>query len=682
MAEKSRTVGGQNVPLDQIQDFNDEFVDDDFTSIYNDEIMPIRNYIDPVEERRCNNLMIVIISMMAFVCVILAEGRGHYLEGTKRAWNAQRDRLQNPPSPSPDPIYHGNLRPYGSDWDIPGEYQSGPSAGESQESQETANSGIAELAYNESDSVHENNLDSYGHDIEGEQNEDHQSTIVFANNDEERLKLDPSSKDINDVNLKPNETESEATDSTNNETMVFEQGSDIDFLEDGGEKVQTNSSLADSQSHEYILEEEDAKPDDVSKSEEILLNEGQSEESYDNTSVTKTVNAGNFADEKSENQETTEHENDLDEVGGEGYYGSTEFFNNQASNDSKENDIESPPSLEDNSVPSVEGGEKSGDEVSENQKIADDFLNDRNKETKSDPGNESDQFKDEKESPFYPTKNSTDNTQNEIESPPSLIDSLSNVEGGGESSGEVSENQKLADAFLSDRNKEPKNDAGNQSGQSEYPEFVVHKEDDPLYPSKNSPLNPYRPKDTETKEPEVQEETKAPSKASTDHQENQNQNKDQGDFLELDDPKKEVHPNFDDDFTKQHFKSKNDHGHSTDSQYNSKVQGASEIGKDSSIKESEPGESSPSDSVDGERGFLNDDDENPPEKDQEITAPSDSVEDKQGFLNDDEQEPPEKVQEMNFDEGVKSVDLDPSLKHKFSGIERDFVPGQDIPFFW
>ena len=206
MAEKSRTVGGQNVPLDQIQDFNDEFVDDDFTSIYNGEIMPIRNYIDPVEERRCNNLMIVIISMMAFVCIILAEGRGHYLEGTKRAWNAQRDRLQNPPSPSPDPIYHGNLRPYGSDWDIPGEYQSGSSAGESQESQETANSGIAELAYNESDSVHENNLDSYGHDIEGEQNEDHQSTIVFANDDEERLKLDPSSKDINDVNLKPNET--------------------------------------------------------------------------------------------------------------------------------------------------------------------------------------------------------------------------------------------------------------------------------------------------------------------------------------------------------------------------------------------------------------------------------------------------------------------------------------------
>jgi len=52
--------------LEQIQNFNDEYADDAYDSIFIDEVVPLRG-AEAVEEKRCNNRMIMTVFILAII---------------------------------------------------------------------------------------------------------------------------------------------------------------------------------------------------------------------------------------------------------------------------------------------------------------------------------------------------------------------------------------------------------------------------------------------------------------------------------------------------------------------------------------------------------------------------------------------------------------------------------------
>jgi hypothetical protein len=526
----SRVIQSQNVPLEQIQNFNNEYADD----IFNDDITPLRDYTDPVEERRCNKIMIITICLMTSLCIFVAEGSSHYLEGGKRAWNAERDRHRYPEDRS-DSMYHSNLRPYGSDWDIGDEIISsdyGSKVDESKGSKATeANSEISrdggdedKAQYDASDSIYNINLKPYEQNGENEtiSSEDNHEDADEDEVEESEAEYDASDS-IYNINLKPYEQngDNETISSEDNHEDADEDEVEESEGQDQGGIEQENSSVSDTQSKEYIIEE-DGQPDEGENEEpkEEDKYEDESENSLDEESnkdgeeagdETKSLDTGSDnedqfgpTDVSEENEDTAIDESSReseqpednikdqdiadDDVEVEGEGEGEDQVTPEGEDKSVEEAVNDQDVADDQGTPTEEGEENSNEEGADSQKLADGDIEGVG-EDQGTPNEEGDD-KNVEEATYY-----QDAAGGDVEDEGEPI----NEEGEHNSMEEDAGNEKAADSFFDLRNEEKDHKIdGDKSNGTEYPEFVVQEKEDPLYPGKNSPLNPYRPKDTTT----------------------------------------------------------------------------------------------------------------------------------------------------------------------------------------
>ena len=528
----SRVIQSQNVPLEQIQNFNNEYADD----IFNDDITPLRDYTDPVEERRCNKIMIITICLMTSLCIFVAEGSSHYLEGGKRAWNAERDRHRYPEDRS-DSMYHSNLRPYGSDWDIGDEIISsdyGSKVDESKGSKATeANSEISrdggdedKAQYDASDSIYNINLKPYEQNGENEtiSSEDNHEDADEDEVEESEAEYDASDS-IYNINLKPYEQngDNETISSEDNHEDADEDEVEESEGQDQGGIEQENSSVSDTQSKEYIIEE-DGQPDEGEHEEpkEEDKYEDESENSLDEESnkdgeeagdETKSLDTGSDnedqfgpTDVSEENEDTAIDESSREseqpednikdqdiadddvEVEGEGEGEGEDQVTPEGEDKSVEEAVNDQGVADDQGTPTEEGEENINEEGADSQKLADGDIEGVG-EDQGTPNEEGDDNSVE-EATYY-----QDAAGGDVEDEGEPI----NEEGEHNSMEEDAGNEKAADSFFDLRNEEKDHKIdGDKSNGTEYPEFVVQEKEDPLYPGKNSPLNPYRPKDTTT----------------------------------------------------------------------------------------------------------------------------------------------------------------------------------------
>jgi hypothetical protein len=484
----SRVIQSQNVPLEQIQNFNNEYADD----IFNDDITPLRDYTDPVEERRCNKIMIITICLMTSLCIFVAEGSSHYLEGGKRAWNAERDRHRYPEDRS-DSMYHSNLRPYGSDWDI-------------------------------GDEIISSDYGSKVDESKGSKATEANSEISRDGGDEDKAQYDASDS-IYNINLKPYEQngENETISSEDNHEDADEDEVEESEGQDQGGIEQENSSVSDTQSKEYIIEE-DGQPDEGENEEpkEEDKYEDESENSLDEESnkdgeeagdETKSLDTGSDnedqfgpTDVSEENEDTAIDESSREseqpednikdqdiadddvEVEGEGEGEGEDQVTPEGEDKSVEEAVNDQDVADDQGTPTEEGEENSNEEGADSQKLADGDIEGVG-EDQGTPNEEGDDNSVE-EATYY-----QDAAGGDVEDEGEPI----NEEGEHNSMEEDAGNEKAADSFFDLRNEEKDHKIdGDKSNGTEYPEFVVQEKEDPLYPGKNSPLNPYRPKDTTT----------------------------------------------------------------------------------------------------------------------------------------------------------------------------------------
>ena len=484
----SRVIQSQNVPLEQIQNFNNEYADD----IFNDDITPLRDYTDPVEERRCNKIMIITICLMTSLCIFVAEGSSHYLEGGKRAWNAERDRHRYPEDRS-DSMYHSNLRPYGSDWDI-------------------------------GDEIISSDYGSKVDESKGSKATEANSEISRDGGDEDKAQYDASDS-IYNINLKPYEQngDNETISSEDNHEDADEDEVEESEGQDQGGIEQENSSVSDTQSKEYIIEE-DGQPDEGEHEEpkEEDKYEDESENSLDEESnkdgeeagdETKSLDTGSDnedqfgpTDVSEENEDTAIDESSREseqpednikdqdiadddvEVEGEGEGEGEDQVTPEGEDKSVEEAVNDQGVADDQGTPTEEGEENINEEGADSQKLADGDIEGVG-EDQGTPNEEGDDNSVE-EATYY-----QDAAGGDVEDEGEPI----NEEGEHNSMEEDAGNEKAADSFFDLRNEEKDHKIdGDKSNGTEYPEFVVQEKEDPLYPGKNSPLNPYRPKDTTT----------------------------------------------------------------------------------------------------------------------------------------------------------------------------------------
>jgi hypothetical protein len=482
----SRVIQSQNVPLEQIQNFNNEYADD----IFNDDITPLRDYTDPVEERRCNKIMIITICLMTSLCIFVAEGSSHYLEGGKRAWNAERDRHRYPEDRS-DSMYHSNLRPYGSDWDI-------------------------------GDEIISSDYGSKVDESKGSKATEANSEISRDGGDEDKAQYDASDS-IYNINLKPYEQngDNETISSEDNHEDADEDEVEESEGQDQGGIEQENSSVSDTQSKEYIIEE-DGQPDEGENEEpkEEDKYEDESENSLDEESnkdgeeagdETKSLDTGSDnedqfgpTDVSEENEDTAIDESSReseqpednikdqdiadDDVEVEGEGEGEDQVTPEGEDKSVEEAVNDQDVADDQGTPTEEGEENSNEEGADSQKLADGDIEGVG-EDQGTPNEEGDDNSVE-EATYY-----QDAAGGDVEDEGEPI----NEEGEHNSMEEDAGNEKAADSFFDLRNEEKDHKIdGDKSNGTEYPEFVVQEKEDPLYPGKNSPLNPYRPKDTTT----------------------------------------------------------------------------------------------------------------------------------------------------------------------------------------
>ena len=484
----SRVIQSQNVPLEQIQNFNNEYADD----IFNDDITPLRDYTDPVEERRCNKIMIITICLMTSLCIFVAEGSSHYLEGGKRAWNAERDRHRYPEDRS-DSMYHSNLRPYGSDWDI-------------------------------GDEIISSDYGSKVDESKGSKATEANSEISRDGGDEDKAQYDASDS-IYNINLKPYEQngDNETISSEDNHEDADEDEVEESEGQDQGGIEQENSSVSDTQSKEYIIEE-DGQPDEGEHEEpkEEDKYEDESENSLDEESnkdgeeagdETKSLDTGSDnedqfgpTDVSEENEDTAIDESSREseqpednikdqdiadddvEVEGEGEGEGEDQVTPEGEDKSVEEAVNDQGVADDQGTPTEEGEENINEEGADSQKLADGDIEGVG-EDQGTPNEEGDDNSVE-EATYY-----QDAAGGDVEDEGEPI----NEEGEHNSMEEDAGNEKAADSFFDLRNEEKDHKIdGDKSNRTEYPEFVVQEKEDPLYPGKNSPLNPYRPKDTTT----------------------------------------------------------------------------------------------------------------------------------------------------------------------------------------
>ena len=482
----SRVIQSQNVPLEQIQNFNNEYADD----IFNDDITPLRDYTDPVEERRCNKIMIITICLMTSLCIFVAEGSSHYLEGGKRAWNAERDRHRYPEDRS-DSMYHSNLRPYGSDWDI-------------------------------GDEIISSDYGSKVDESKGSKATEANSEISRDGGDEDKAQYDASDS-IYNINLKPYEQngDNETISSEDNHEDADEDEVEESEGQDQGGIEQENSSVSDTQSKEYIIEE-DGQPDEGEHEEpkEEDKYEDESENSLDEESnkdgeeagdETKSLDTGSDnedqfgpTDVSEENEDTAIDESSReseqpednikdqdiadDDVEVEGEGEGEDQVTPEGEDKSVEEAVNDQGVADDQGTPTEEGEENINEEGADSQKLADGDIEGVG-EDQGTPNEEGDDNSVE-EATYY-----QDAAGGDVEDEGEPI----NEEGEHNSMEEDAGNEKAADSFFDLRNEEKDHKIdGDKSNGTEYPEFVVQEKEDPLYPGKNSPLNPYRPKDTTT----------------------------------------------------------------------------------------------------------------------------------------------------------------------------------------
>ena len=643
--QEQQTTEQQNtVELDKIENFNDIYADTDregqfANSIYNDDIAPLREYNDVPDEAeiRCNKIMMTAIGVMAlFSLMFLAEGSSHYLEQDRRGWNEARehDQYETYNNAGGDSSHQSNLRPYGSDMDeSDNNFDPGLNVGDFA-SEEISDSGISEgkengpingviqndepAKYDTSDAIYNINLKPYGFELTDKQNEG-------------------ETEDTTTIN--------EEVDSNKEESPYNQQGADIE--KDREEDIQGIDKDTSGGNNQSINGGEGYSEEDNRDSEHDI-------DIIDNTD--NSIGAGD-ADHVigEENLEEQGNEAEIESV--EKELETDEIMNSTGDPD----DIDSFYDNDDYGMLNVhdEAGEQKGvfmfqpegagtnggdedadmknDEL-DNSSQELDLAEEHHQEINNDTPNKS-----------YDTEDNVDNYPGDYSQSEVKI-GVEDDEGRDEVVGDT-ENQKEADIFLANRDKEAgqtdeivgdntQEEVGNlpvegvgieekthesseaESEETKEQEFI-DQENEHLYPDRNSPLNPYRPKDTSPanalpqpeKETETASETYGLPTGSNEYQQNNSVSNINNDSVE---------------------------SYSATDPNNPNTSNAQNQIADSAINGDEE--------VSGTSPDANSIMTNEEEEEDDFTPPP--------------------------------ISIDPTLQYKFGGIEKNFVPGVDIPFFW
>ena len=378
MAQESRrTIENNNVSMDQILNFNDQYSDDMQHAIFDDDdITSLRDFTNPVQERRCNNIMIATILTLTVLCIFVAGESDHYIEKDRGSGIYSKDER-------PDSSRHSNLRPYGSDFDMQDGNFSDLDIDEYGLALDERNKGDTNEAIEDSrysnkngdgnDSVYQSFLPPYGSELKNKLDKNQQVTLTDK---QESL----SDEDQINKSFDKNENVDEGSETgqfipSNDEEMAnYELVEDVETEKFGDEK----EGLFDGSASDYNKEEQS----DYTKAKTNEIEKANGDEEVFGLSS----NATNGSDG---------NEKTIEDLGESGKYDKDDVLTN------------------------------------ENEGVRDDF--------------------DE------------------------LAFNGDSEEGGGDDYDEL--------GTISDE------------GKTEYPEFVVEKKEDPLYPDRNSPLYPYRQKE-------------------------------------------------------------------------------------------------------------------------------------------------------------------------------------------